>query len=207
MANTTFKLRRSSVAGKSPNTSTLSIGELAINLTDRKLFSSDGTNIFETGSNLTSLSVFSDITVGNSAVNTSINSTAISVKSIVANGSVGSTTQVLSSNGSGIYWASPSAGSIAGSNTQIQFNDSGAAGATAGFTFDKTSNTLSIGNTTVNTTVNSASVLPGIMYHNFQTINDNYTIANNYSASMVGPVTVATGKTLTINSGARFVVI
>lgn len=207
MANTIFKLRRSSVAGKLPNTSTLSIGELAINLTDRKLFSSDGTNIFETGSNLTSLSVFSDITVGNSAVNTTINSTALSVKSIVANGSVGSATQVLSSNGSSIYWASPAAGSIAGSNTQIQFNDSGTANATAGFTFDKTSNTLSVGNTTVNTTANSASVLPGIMYHNYQTINIDYTVANNYSASMVGPVTVATGKTLTINSGARFVVI
>jgi hypothetical protein len=78
LANTVFKLRRSSVAGKSPNTSTLSIGELAINLTDRKLFSSDGTNIFETGSNLTSLSVFSDISIGNSSVNLSINSTSFS---------------------------------------------------------------------------------------------------------------------------------
>ena len=78
MANTTFKLRRSSVAGKSPNTSTLSIGELAINLTDRKLYSSDGTNIFETGSNLTSLAVFSSIVIGNSTVNNTVNSTAFS---------------------------------------------------------------------------------------------------------------------------------
>ena len=77
MANTVFKLRRSSVAGKSPNTSTLSTGELAINLTDRKLYSSDGTNIFETGSNLTSLSVFSDISVGNSTVNTVVNSSIV----------------------------------------------------------------------------------------------------------------------------------
>lgn len=145
MANTVFKLRRSSVAGKSPNTSTLSIGELAINLTDRKLFSSDGTDIFETGSNLTSLSVFSDITVGNSAVNTTINSTALSVKSIVANGSVGSTTQVLSSNGTGIYWASPTAGSVGGSNTQIQFNDSSASNGSADFTFNKSTNTITIG--------------------------------------------------------------
>lgn len=207
MANTVFKLRRSSVAGKAPNTSTLSTGELAINLTDRKLYSSDGTNIFETGSNLTSLSVFSDISVGNSSVNTVINSSSISVKSIVANGGVGTANQVLTSNGTGIYWKDPAAGSIAGSNTQIQFNDSGAANATAGFTFDKTSNTISIGNSTVNTIANSATVLPGIMYHNYQTINSDYTVANNFSASMIGPITVATGKTLTINSGARFVVI
>jgi hypothetical protein len=207
LANTVFKLRRSSVAGKSPNTSTLSIGELAINLTDRKLYSSDGTNIFETGSNLTSLSVFSDLTVGNSSVNTVVNSSSITVKSIIANGEVGSSTQVLSSNGSGIYWASPSAGSIAGSNTQIQFNDSSTANATAGLTFNKTSNTLSVGNSTVNTTANGSTVLPGIMYHNYQTISSNYTVPNNYSASMVGPITVTTGTTLTINSGARFVVI
>lgn len=158
MANTVFKLRRSSVAGKSPNTSTLSTGELAINLTDRKLYSSDGTNIFETGSNLTSLSVFSDISVGNSTVNTVINSSSISVKSIVANGGVGTTNQVLASNGTGIYWTSPSSGSVAGSNTQIQFNDSGSANATAGFTFDKTSNTVSVGNSSVNTTLNTTGL-------------------------------------------------
>ena len=112
MANTTFKLRRSSVAGKAPNTSTISIGELALNLTDRKLYSSDGTNIFETGSNLTSLSVFSTLSVGNSTVNTVVNSTALSVKSIVANGGIGSANQVLTSNGTGIYWTSGGSGTV-----------------------------------------------------------------------------------------------
>lgn len=66
---------------------------------------------------------------------------------------------------------------------------------------------ISVGNSSVNTTANSASFLPGLMYHNYQNINIDYTIANNYSASMVGPVTIAAGKTLTVNSGARFVVI
>jgi hypothetical protein len=207
LANTVFKLRRSSVAGKVPNTSTLSIGELALNLTDQKLFSSDGSNIFELGSNLTTQYVYSSISVGNSSVNTVINSSSINVQTIIANGSSGTSGYVLYSNGTGTYWASPAAGSIGGSNTQIQFNDSGAVNATAGFTFNKNSNTISIGNSTVNTTSNSVSILPGIMYHNYQTINIDYTIANNYSASMVGPVTVATGKTLTVNSGARFVVI
>ena len=101
MANTVFKLRRSSVAGKSPNTSTLSIGELAINLTDRKLYSSDGTNIFETGSNLTSLAVFSDIAIGNSTVNTTVNSTAFSgtanlASYVIANNGI-------TSNASGVF--------------------------------------------------------------------------------------------------------
>ena len=207
MANNTIQLKRSSVAGKQPNTSTLSIGELALNITDKKIYSSDGSNIFELGSNLTTQFVYSFVSVGNSSVNTVINSSSINVQTIIANGSSGTSGYVLYSNGIGTYWASPTAGSVAGSNTQIQFNDSSTVNATAGFTFDKTSNTISIGNSTVNTSTNSASILPGIMYHNYQTINIDYTIANNYSASMVGPITVSTGKTLTINSGARFVVI
>ena len=113
MANTVFKLRRSSVAGKVPNTSTLSIGELGLNLTDQKLFSSDGSTVFELGANVTNQFVYSTLSVGNSSVNTSVNSTSISVKTIVANGSVGSANQVLTSNGSGIYWSTASSSSSA----------------------------------------------------------------------------------------------
>lgn len=94
MANTVFKLRRSSVAGKVPNTSTLSIGELAINLTDKKLFSSDGFQVFETGANLTTLTV---------STNTSVNNVIIT-GGIYANGEYGSDGQVLKSNGSVVYW-------------------------------------------------------------------------------------------------------
>ncbi|CAB4162814.1 Domain of unknown function DUF1565 [uncultured Caudovirales phage] len=69
MANNTFLLKRSSVAGKQPNTSTLSTGELALNLTDQKLYSSNGTAIIEPASNVTSLYV------GNSSVYSTVNST------------------------------------------------------------------------------------------------------------------------------------
>ena len=207
MANTVFKLRRSSVAGKAPNTSTISIGELAINLTDRKLYSSDGSNIFETGSNLTSLSVFSDVSVGNSATNTVINSSSISVKSIVANGGVGTANQVLTSNGTGIYWTNPAAGSVAGSNTQIQFNDSGTANAISSFTFDKSNTVVSVGNSTVNSTVSSVDIIPGVMCLNKQTVNTTYTMPVNHSAAMVGPVIVNVGTTITIPDGGRLVII
>jgi len=46
----TIRIKRSSVAGKSPNTSNLSTGELALNLADKKIFSSNGTSVFELGS-------------------------------------------------------------------------------------------------------------------------------------------------------------
>jgi hypothetical protein len=65
MANTIIQLKRSSVAGKQPNTSTLSIGELAINITDKKLYSSDGTNIFEPAANVSNQRITNSLTLDN----------------------------------------------------------------------------------------------------------------------------------------------
>jgi len=45
----TIRIKRSSVAGKRPTTSDISTGELAINTKDQKLFSSNGTAVFELG--------------------------------------------------------------------------------------------------------------------------------------------------------------
>ena len=58
-----FQLKRTSVSGRTPNTtvstntSFIDAGELAVNLADSKLFSSNGSVAFEVGANLTSLSV------------------------------------------------------------------------------------------------------------------------------------------------------
>lgn len=60
-----------------------------------------------------------------------------------ANGSHGSAGQVLVSDGANVYWGT----GTSGSNTQIQFNDSGVSNGSAGFTFNKTANALFIGNT------------------------------------------------------------
>ena len=45
----TIKIKRSGVSGRQPNTATLSVGELAINYKDQKLYSSNGTSVFEIG--------------------------------------------------------------------------------------------------------------------------------------------------------------
>ena len=67
--------------------------------------------------------------------------------------------------------------------------------------------TVTVGNTSVNTTVNSTATMVMYMNMNQQTITDNYTIPANTGASMIGPVVVTTGKTLTVTSGARLVII
>lgn len=58
----------------------------------------------------------------------------------------GTSGQVLSTNGTGtLSWATASSGGTpGGSNTQIQFNDSGSFGGDADFTWNKTTNTLTI---------------------------------------------------------------
>lgn len=76
---------------------------------------------------------------------------------IYANGAHGSSGQVLAVDAGGnVHWSTPTSG-VAGSNTQVQFNDSGSLAGSAGFTFDKTTNNLSIANTVIvgNSTVNA----------------------------------------------------
>ena len=112
--------------------------------TDKKIYSSDGSNIFELGSNLTTQYVYSFVSVGNSSVNTVINSSSINVQTIIANGSSGTSGYVLYSNGIGTYWAPASAVSTGGTNTQILFNDSGSSNGTSDFTYDKITKTITI---------------------------------------------------------------
>jgi hypothetical protein len=89
------------------------------------------------------------LTVGNSTINAIINSTSIAVNKVIANGASGTSGQLLYSGGSGnTYWAAPSA-TVTGSNTQVQFNDSGASGATSDFTFDKDAKNLRVANSVI----------------------------------------------------------
>ncbi len=128
---TKFQIKRTSVSGRTPNTadpantSYIASGELAVNLTDQKLYSSNGTVTFEVGANLTSLVVNSSLTIGNSTVNTTANSTSITLKQIYANGAFGTSGQVLTSNGTGMYWAAASGGAGAPTITADSFTGNG----------------------------------------------------------------------------------
>ena len=92
------RIKRSAVAGKRPTTSNIETGELALNLTDGRLYSSDGSVIFEIGSNPGTL------TVGDGTFS-------------IANGAItfpesdGTSGQVLSTDGSGtISWSDAGSG-------------------------------------------------------------------------------------------------
>ena len=67
--SSTIRIKRSSVRGKVPNTSNISTGELALNLADKRLYTSNGTATFEIGTNPDSLSVGSgSFTIANGAI-------------------------------------------------------------------------------------------------------------------------------------------
>jgi len=89
MANNLIQIKRTSVSGRAANSTTLTNpGELALNMADGIMYSTNGSVIFEIGANNTNVKV-----TGNATIN-----------AIVANGSLGTAGQVLHSNGSSIYW-------------------------------------------------------------------------------------------------------
>ena len=91
-------------------------------------------------------------------------------------------------------WASVSV-SPAGSNTQIQYNNSGSFGASSSFTFDGTTNT---------SPVQAAS---NGFFVNPNTNTSSYTIPSGSNAVTAGKFTVATSTTITVSTGSRWVVV
>jgi hypothetical protein len=186
---TTVKIKSSTVGGNVP--SALAVGELAVNLVDKRIFSANSTQIFDifqnTASNVAISSTTGYLKVGNSTVNSFANSSAFAltvnsstyfvIKAPTA-ADYASGTKVLLANGS---WGTVSggSGSPGGTNTNIQFNDSGAFSGSNAFSFDKTTNTvtvvnevltgnltvnsdfISVGNSIVNSVINSVSIRSG----------------------------------------------
>lgn len=75
MANTTFQIKRTSVPGRVPTSSDIDVGELAINLTDRVIFSKDGSNtVFQLlggggGGGASSLNDLTDVVISSPVIN------------------------------------------------------------------------------------------------------------------------------------------
>ena len=67
---------------------------------------------------------------------------------------------------------------------------------------------VTVGNSTINTIVNSAAVsVGGIFYENSKTLTTSYTITTGKSAMSVGPITLNSGVTVTVPSGSKWVVL
>ena len=142
MANNRIVVKRTSTAGRTPNTTNagnlqyIAAGELALNMTDKTVFTSDGTNLIYVGSNVITLyaatsaniasivqanslgvhvgaNVVANVTtlkVGNTTLTTT---NAIFGGTITTNGSIGTAGQVLTSGaGTNAYWSTPTVGTV-----------------------------------------------------------------------------------------------
>jgi len=115
------------------------------------------------------------IKIGNTTVNAVTNSTSLALSNSTASivitiptaAAISDSNYYLNANGSYALVNTTSAPGNTGSNTYVMFNDSGVQNATSGFTFNKTSNTLTVSNTivaaiaNVSTSVNSALITVG----------------------------------------------
>lgn len=151
-----LKIKRSAVQGKAPGASDLEHGELALNTRDGKLFSSDGSSVFEIGANTSSIKV-GTLTVGNNSPFTFPTTD-------------GSAAQVLETDGSGnLFWSDKD------SLTRKSFNQ---------FNFTSSNNqtvfegTDDFGQTLVHDKTNLSVYLNGILLK----ANTDYTCSSNTSS-------------------------
>ena len=123
----TIKIKRSSVAGKVPTTADIATGELAINTKDKKIYSSNGTVVFDF--------VAPYLQVANAASTYLPKTNPVITGTLTANGSVGTAGYYLRTSGTDVYWSpvtgSSGGGSGGGSATSQTFT---ADGSTAIFT-------------------------------------------------------------------------
>ena len=90
----------------------IEVVQLGTSITDTNTVTGSNTHIqFNDSGSLGSNTLFAFnktstvLTIGNSTVNTAINTSSIAVTKVVANSSIGSDGQILTSNGAGVYWA------------------------------------------------------------------------------------------------------
>ena len=144
MANNVFQVKRTSVSGRTPNTTNsgntqyINAGELALNMTDQIVYTSDGNTLITVGSNTVNQRVTGNLTVN----------------AIIANGSLGNPGYVLTTNGSTVHWAS--AGDVSSTNTDAQYTWTNTQTFTNTITFN--GNVVVNTNLTVNTIIANGSV-------------------------------------------------
>ena len=157
-----IKIKRSS-ATAAPTT--LNDGELAFSFLSGKLFIGNTTAVIPIGGTHSpgTLTANQALVANSTSGIDKVIVANLNIQELRANNSAGTAGFILASAGVGAnaYWINPSTltTAAAGSNTQIQFNNSGAFGADANFTFDTATDVLTVGNSTVNAAINSTSIV------------------------------------------------
>jgi len=154
-ANSTLDVSNATITGA--NTSSISEGTnlyytnprarqaLQVSNDSGQLSYSNGTGIFSFTNNRLALSggtMSGNIDMGNNSIS---NVSSLTVSSITYPTADGTADQVLTTDGNGTLSFTTVNANPDGSNTQVQFNNAGSFGASTGFTFDDSNDTLSTG--------------------------------------------------------------
>lgn len=163
MANNKIQIKRST---SNATVTGLSSGELAFTQAGNTLHIGlpDGSGVLRIGGAMVPGTLTANqalVANSTSGINKVITAN-LAADSVWANGSAGTDGQVLASNGSIVYWKTLDPG-VVGSNTEVQFNDSGALGSDSGFTYNKTIDKLSVGNAAVTGTTISSNTTTGAL--------------------------------------------
>ena len=177
---TKFQIKRSSVSGRTPNTtnaansSYIAAGELALNLTDKKMYSSNGTNYFEIGSfkvelvNSTSnVSTFTQISTlqfdedsGFDVTNPSAGIAKVAINSTFKFWQVDGVQKLTATGLDTVNF-------IGGNNISITANGANTPQSIAFATsMTPTFTSVTFGNSTVNTTINSSAIAVSKIFAN-----------------------------------------
>lgn len=134
---------------------------------------------------------------------TTISANLVLGAALSANGSTGTAGYALKSGGTGnVYWEAVAAG-VAGTDTQVQFNDGGSLGADAGMTYNKTTDTLSLAgavNVGANVVVNTTMVFVGNSIVNADLTSSLLQVANSTTTTNVTAAGIQAFTNSTVNS-------
>ena len=135
--------------------------------------------------------------------NTNVSFTLNLTGGLTLGSSAGTSGQVLTSAGSGSTptWTTISGGSVAGSDTQIQYNNAGAFGGSSGFTWTNSSSTLGLAS---GATINAAGALTLVTNGTYTHTPTTLSAATGYSVNINSGGTASTfnGGLLGLQSGA-----
>lgn len=151
----------------------------------------------------------SALLIGNTTVNAVMNSSVLTIaavsgglvlpvgKTITANGGTGNSGTVLMSTGTDAFWGTVVGGSGAGGDGSLQYWSTGSSAVTSSANLVFNGTLLTLGNSTVKSTVNSTTFITGGFVANTTIVGMGANVALNSSALFVGNSTVNASMTST----------
>jgi hypothetical protein len=197
----TIITKNSSTASAVPGSGSLTQGELAVNVTDKKLYTKDSGGSVVTLTDSMARQASSNVTITGGSI------TGITDLAVADGGTGASTAANARTNLLAVGFTATTGSAILPSGTTGQRDVSPVAGF---IRFNSTTGTFE-GYTTAWGSIGGGGATgaggDAVFQENSPTVTTSYTLTTNKNASSVGPITINSGATVTIPSGARWVVL